>query len=224
MKDITYDQTDKTKKLPREKLGVPETLSDSELLEVLLEVPADSARHILKRLDPAKEIPSVKDLAPDLNETKAQVFQAILEFGRRRWGPVKTRIRHPQDIYHLVRHYAQRRQEQFLCISLNGAHEVLAVRVVTIGLVNRTIVHPREVFADPLADRAFAVAVAHNHPSGQLEPSPEDDEITFRLREAADLLGLPLLDHVIFSGQSFFSYRQKGKLKPPGCEASPVPR
>jgi DNA repair protein RadC len=136
----------------------------------------------------------------------------MLEFGRRRWGAAGARIRQPQEIHDLVKHHADRKQERFLCISLNGAHEVLALRIVSIGLVNRTIVHPREVFADPIIDRAAAVIVAHNHPSGHLEPSPEDDEITFRLKAAADILGLNFLDHLIFSESTWYSYRQSGRM------------
>jgi DNA repair protein RadC len=147
-----------------------------------------------------------------IGQTKACSIVAMLEFGRRRWGAAGTRINHPEDIYALVRHHADRRQERFICISLNGAHEVLAVRIVTIGLVNKTIVHPREVFADPILDRSSAVIVAHNHPSGQLIPSGEDDEVTERLRAASEILGLHFLDHVIFSDRSFFSYRQAGKF------------
>jgi DNA repair protein RadC len=135
----------------------------------------------------------------------------MLEFGRRKWAG-GVRIKHPQDIFNLIRHYADRRQERFLCMSLNGAHEVIATRVVTIGLVNRTIVHPREVFADPLMDRASAVIVAHNHPSGQLSPSPEDDEITLRLKATAEILGFNFLDHVIFSDTAYFSYRQSNRI------------
>jgi DNA repair protein RadC len=133
--------------------------------------------------------------------------------GRRRWGRQETRISFPEDAYTLVRQYADRRQERFICISLNGAHEVLAVRVVTVGLVNRTIVHPREVFSDPIQDRASAVCVAHNHPSGKLVPSGEDNEITRRLREAANILGLRFLDHLIFSESGYFSYSQSGQLE-----------
>jgi DNA repair protein RadC len=68
------------------------------------------------------------------------------------------------------------------------------------------------VFADPLLDRASAIAVAHNHPSGQLRPSPEDDEITFQLVQSAKILGLRFLDHVIFTDTGFYSYRQTGRL------------
>jgi DNA repair protein RadC len=79
--------------------------------------------------------------------------------------------------------------------------------------VNRTIVHPREVFADPIQDRASAIVVAHNHPSGNLEPSDEDYGITRRLKKAADILGLNFLDHLIFSETSFFSFNREGLIR-----------
>jgi DNA repair protein RadC len=113
----------------------------------------------------------------------------------------------------MIRHFGSRSQEHFICLSLNGAHELLACRTVTIGLVNRTVVHPREVFSDPLLDRASAVIVAHNHPSGQLLASKEDDEITFRLSSAAELLGIKLLDHLVFSLEGYYSYSLQGKME-----------
>jgi len=78
------------------------------------------------------------------------------------------------DLLPHLRHYADRKQEHFLCASINGANEILNIRVVSIGLIDRSPIHPREVFADALSDRASAVIVAHNHPSGGLEPSPSD--------------------------------------------------
>jgi DNA repair protein RadC len=207
---------------PRERLlrGGPASLSDRELLAILLNTGIRGknvvalAGELLELLDRSKGIPSIQDLSAlgGMGQGKACAVAAMLEFGRRRWGIAGTRIRRPQDIYAILRHHADRKQERFLCLSLNGAHEVLALRIVSIGLVNRTIVHPREVFADPIIDRAAAVIVAHNHPSGQLKPSPEDDEITARLMAAADLLGLSFLDHMIFTGRSWYSYRQSGRL------------
>ena len=203
---------------PREKLvrGGPEALSDRELLCILLNTGIKGknvivlAEELLSKLDRSRAIPSVKELEEiaGLGESKAAVVAAMLELGRRHWTQGETSIRSPEDAYNLVRHYADRRQERFICISLNGAHEVLAVRIVTIGLVNRTIVHPREVFSDPLQDRASAVCVAHNHPSGKLKPSGEDDEITAKLRAAAEILGINFLDHIIFSTESYFSYAE----------------
>jgi DNA repair protein RadC len=76
----------------------------------------------------------------------------------------------------------------------------------------QTLVHPREVFADPLADRAAAVVAAHNHPSGNVEPSSEDREITDRLYRAGEVLGIPLLDHVIFGSRGYYSFLEEGEL------------
>ena len=90
----------------------------------------------------------------------------------------------------LISHLADRKQEHFLCISLNGANEVIANRVISVGLVNKTQVHPREVFADPITDRATAIIIAHNHPAGGLTPSKEDIEVTLQLKAAGETLGI----------------------------------
>ncbi|MDR0623244.1 MAG: DNA repair protein RadC [Treponema sp.] len=207
---------------PRERLLAmgPEALSDHELLAILLNTGIRGknvtllAKDLLERLDRNKDIPPVKELAclAGLGVSKACAVVAMLEYGRRRWGVSGARIKHPQDIFTLIRHYADRKQERFLCVSLNGAYEVLAIRVVTVGLVNRTIVHPREVFSDVIQDRAAAVIAAHNHPSGNLNPSSEDDGVTLTLTRAADVLGIRFLDHIIFSETAYFSYRQARKM------------
>ncbi|MDR0583737.1 MAG: DNA repair protein RadC [Treponema sp.] len=209
-------------KRPRERLlaNGPASLSDAELLAVILNTGTQGknvsilAGEVLGLLDRNKNIPRIEELSrlTGMGKTKASQVAAMLEFGRRRWGSVGTRVKQPLDIFTLVRHNADRKQERFISISLNGAHEALAVRVVTIGLLNRTIVHPREVFADLIQDRAAAFAVAHNHPSGKILPSSEDDEITERLRAAADILGLHFLDHLIFSENDWWSYRQNGRI------------
>ncbi|MDR2785756.1 MAG: DNA repair protein RadC [Treponema sp.] len=207
---------------PRERLVKhgPEALSDQELLAILLNTGirgknvAVLSGELLERLEQSKRIPTVKELAQmtGLGVSKAGAVVAMLEFGRRRWGVTGARIDHPSDAFSLVRHYANRKQEYFICISLNGAHEALAVRVITVGLVNRTIVHPREVFADALGDRACAIICAHNHPSGMTEPSREDDAVTESLKCAADVLGINFLDHLIFTDGSYFSYCQANRL------------
>ncbi|MDR0389977.1 MAG: DNA repair protein RadC [Spirochaetaceae bacterium] len=207
---------------PRERLSQhgPAALSDRDLLAVILNSGIRGknvlvlAQELLEHLDRIKGMPSIDDLAglSGLGASKAGTILAMLEFGRRRWGPTGSKITHPSDAFALIRHYADRKQERFLCLSLNGAHELLAVRVVTLGLVNRTIVHPREVFSDPLADRASAVIVAHNHPSGQLCPSSEDEDITMQLLTAAEILGIHFLDHVIFSEEGYYSFSQSRRL------------
>jgi DNA repair protein RadC len=208
---------------PRERLcrEGPSALADKELLAILLNTGVkgknvlELATDILELLEKKRDMPSVQEitLLTGMGSAKACVIAAMLEFGRRRWGIRGTKIRSPADIYPLIRHYADRKQERFIGVSLNGAHEVIAIRIVTIGLVNQTIAHPREVFADMIADRANAAIVAHNHPSGSVDPSTEDDNMTARLREAGKILGINLLDHVIFTESAFYSYSQDGRLK-----------
>jgi DNA repair protein RadC len=83
---------------------------------------------------------------------------------------------------------------------------------VSIGLIDRSPVHPREVFADAVADRASGIVVAHNHPAGGLDPSPADVEITHPLKQAGEIVGIALLDHIIFNRSGYFSFLAAGKL------------
>jgi len=103
-------------------------------------------------------------------------------------------------------------QEVFAVMSLNGANEPIKTRWVTVGLLDCNQVHPREVFADPLMDRAASIIVAHNHPSGTLEPSPEDLAITKRLQKAGEVLGIKVLDHLIVTTSGLISLKQKGHM------------
>ncbi len=137
---------------------------------------------------------------------------AAWELSRRKLCLSSTRITSPEALFTQVVRWAERPQEVFLSATLNGAQELIRLRVITIGLVNRTLVHPREVFAPALSDRSAGILVAHNHPSGQLQPSKEDLDVTSRLKQAGELLGIPLLDHLIFSRQAFVSLKQLGHL------------
>lgn len=211
-----------THERPREKLqhkGV-QSLTDAELLAILLgsgtkghNVLAVSSR-LLKTLDGAGPAPSLEDLCKvsGVGIAKATLIIAALEFARRRIRPRGVQIKFPPDVYPLIRHMADRRQEHFLCISLNGANEVIAVRTVSVGLVNRSLVHPREVFADPITDRAAAVIVAHNHPTGNLNPSQDDLAVTHQLKAAGRTLGIQLLDHLIFDQDSYYSLLESGEI------------
>jgi DNA repair protein RadC len=169
--------------------------------------PADYALFVKGRLLGIIEAKKV-----GVGPAKASLIAAALEFARRRIRPEGLRISFPPDVLPLIRHYADRRQEHFISVSLNGANEVIAARVVSVGLVNKTQVHPREVFADPLTDCAAAVIVAHNHPSGTLEPSQEDIETTGRLKSAGEILGIRLLDHIVFNQKGYCSFLEKGLL------------
>ena len=194
-------------------------LSDHELVALTLRsgtkrMPVVPLAHRATRaLDTANEEVNLETLSAldGMGYTKAGTILAALELGRRYSGVYLNRVHSATDVYPLVRHYSDRKQEHFICLSLNGAHEVLAIRVVSIGILNKTIVHPREVFGDPISDRAAAIVVCHNHPSGQLEPSEEDIAITRRLSEAGELLGINLLDHLILSPRGgYYSFVESG--------------
>ena len=115
-------------------------------------------------------------------------------------------VRTPADAYQVLERYRTRRREHFFALTLDGAHKITAVRIVAIGIVNRSLVHPREVFRRAITDNAAAIIVAHNHPSGSLEPSDEDHEVTRRLVEAGQLLGISVLDHLVISREGYFSF------------------
>ncbi|MCX7010075.1 MAG: JAB domain-containing protein, partial [Kiritimatiellaeota bacterium] len=118
-----------------------------------------------------------------------------------------------QDVLPLVADIAGKQQEYFVCISLNGANEVIEKRVVTIGLLDKSPVHPREVFADVIADRAAAVIFAHNHPSGDLQPSETERHAHDQLTEAAKILGLRVLDHLIVTKKGHYSFLEAGLIQ-----------
>jgi DNA repair protein RadC len=207
---------------PREKLlrrGAG-ALSDQELLAVLLGkgTPETDVMTLAARLAKVIDEKGLGVQAEDLREfdgvgdAKATLVLAALEFARRRIKPEGAKIETPADLLPHVRHYADRKQEHFLCASINGANEILNIRVVSIGLVDRTPVHPREVFADALSDRASAIVVAHNHPSGGLEPSAADIEVTRQLKAAGSVMGISLLDHIIFNRSAYYSFLEAGQL------------
>ncbi len=186
-------------------------LSDEELLIIILGrgVRGNSVTKIAKQLakyldnsyeavDDTVKIDAIKKIK-GVGEAKATTIMAALEYVRRRVKPEGIKITSPTDIVPLICHHGDKKQEMFFCIMLNGANEVIKVQIITIGLVNRTQVHPREVFADAIAKRASSIIVAHNHPSGNLTPSTADIDVTKRIKEAGKILGIQLLDHIIFS-------------------------
>jgi len=206
---------------PREKLQTKgaEALSDLELLAILLGSGIEGhdvmtvAGQLLRFLDKNEKY-SLEDLQEieGVGPAKATLIAAALEFSRCRIRPEGLKIKHPTDVLPLISYLADRKQEHFIGISLNGANEVIASRVITVGLVNATQIHPREVFADPIIDRACAIIIAHNHPSGALTPSQEDIAITGRLKAAGETVGIRLTDHIIFNQKGYYSLMEHGEL------------
>lgn len=208
---------------PREKMELKgaESLSDLELIMLLVssgtaEKPVNEVSSELLALLDKSEEPDYKSICAikGLGRAKSSQILAALELGRRRMKKygIGPSISSPGDIFREVRHYATRDQEQFIVLVLNGAHEVLNVFVATVGLVNKTLVHPREIFSDAIQRRGTAIAIAHNHPSGKLEPSEDDINVTKRILISGDILGIKVLDHIIFSSSSYYSFLEHGLM------------
>ena len=207
---------------PREKLlsKGPMALSDSELLAILIGSGMKGtnalalATKILRKVDLRSDKLDVAALEeiPGVGPAKASRIAAAFELVRRHLQREGERVREAKDVLPFVQQIRDKKQEYFVCLSLNGANEVIENRVVTVGLLDSNQVHPREVYADPLTDRAASIIVAHNHPSGTLEASPEDVALTDRLARAGKLLGIPLLDHIIVTKRGYLSLKQAGYL------------
>ncbi len=128
-------------------------------------------------------------------------------YGRQR------RVRNSRDIYKAFReHFATLDREQFLVILLDTKNAIIGFNVVSMGTLNGSLVHPREVFKPAILGNAAAVILLHNHPSGDPAPSTEDRTITARLRQAGDILGITLLDHVIIGDGTYASFAEQQLL------------
>ncbi len=207
---------------PREKLRErgASALTDEELVAAILgrgvkglDVVAMS-KSVAKLIRKHKESLSVDHLTsvPGMGLAKAAQILSAFELARRYLLKETVKITSAKDILPLVADIAAKQQEYFVCISLNGANEVIEKRIVTIGLVNSSQIHPREVFADVIADRAAAVIFAHNHPSGDPKPSDVDAKTHKQLTEAGKILGLRILDHIIVTKKGYFSFQEAGLI------------
>jgi len=121
----------------------------------------------------------------------------------------KTPIIGSRDAYELLRRYAHSKQETYLTINLDSQHVPISVNIITIGILNKTMVHPREIFRKAIAESAESIITAHNHPSGNLDPSPEDKEIADTIQKAGEILHIPVLDQLIISQDGFTSQYDK---------------
>jgi len=116
------------------------------------------------------------------------------------------------DALQYLKFIRNKKQEYVICLSLDSGDRLIARRTVTIGLLSSCLVHPREIFSGPLKDRAAAIIIAHNHPSGSAEPSKQDVKVTNQLVAAAQLLGITFRDHIIVTRDSYFSFRKERLL------------
>lgn len=141
-------------------------------------------------------------------------WEAVLELSRRALSAAPSRpepVRRAADLFRRFRfRFSGDRVESFLVLLLDPGNRPLREVRVSTGTLTASLVHPREVFAPAVEGRAAAVLLVHNHPGGDPSPSPEDREVTRRLRSAGGILGIPVLDHVIIGDCSYFSFREDG--------------
>ena len=206
---------------PREKLKEKgaQALSDIELIAIILgsgnkeqDVMTLSSK-IARLIAENKEKISLEMLSnvEGIGLAKASKILAGFELARR-YIKESIKITDVKDVLPLLNDIAGKQQEYFVCISLNGANEVIEKRIVTVGLLDKSQVHPREVFADVITDRAASVILSHNHPSGELKPSNSDLKIHEQLVEAGKILGIKVLDHIIISKKGYFSFQEEGLI------------
>ncbi|NLJ74884.1 MAG: DNA repair protein RadC [Firmicutes bacterium] len=213
---------------PRERLVRygPERLSNKELLAILLRTGIKSksavalAESLLAKFGSLRGLASasyeellrVKGIGP----AKAADILAAFELAKRLADSrieFKGVINSPQDAAEMVlRELSLEQKEHFMIIMLNTKHRVIAKKVISIGHLNASLVHPREMFKEAIRRSSAAVILVHNHPSGDLTPSEDDISTTRRLVEAGQLLGIQVLDHIIVGDNRYLSFREKGLL------------
>ncbi len=210
---------------PREKLEArgAEALSDQELLALLLRTGC-SGQGVLELSEAV-----LKTFASGLSRTpygrlrdfkgvgasRAAVLVGAFELARRLSGQAEQRpvLDSPSRVLDQVPAGIRAgRKEHFLAFYLNARSQLVHHETVSVGTLSASLVHPREVFAPALSHSAAALIVAHNHPSGDCSPSPEDKDATRRLSRAGELMGIPLLDHLIVSDGGFFSFKEHGLM------------
>jgi DNA repair protein RadC len=149
-----------------------------------------------------------------IGPARAAALTATFELGRRAHErePARAPIRGPEDVLAQTRDLARARKEHFAVLLLNARHEMQSREIVSIGSLNASIVHPREVFLPAILHSAASVVLVHNHPSGDPEPSEEDLSITRRLVEVGELVGIQVLDHVIVAARGVVSLRSRQLL------------
>ena len=207
---------------PREKMdrNGPQVLSDIELLAVLLGSGIKGkdvfkvAKDILKLVQKDFNGINLKNLKniDGVGVAKASQIIAAIEFSKRFLIKDRIKVTCSNDIVKMTEELKDKKQEYFITFTLDGAHNLIEKGTVFIGTLNQNLVHPREIFADAITDRAAGILLVHNHPSGNTEPSKEDINITDRLIEVGKLIGIDVVDHIIISKDGYFSFNEKGMI------------
>jgi DNA repair protein RadC len=214
---------------PRERLKQfgPEALSAQELLALIIGRGVSKksvmtiAQELLIKFGNIKAISeaTIEELSQikGIGFAKAVQIKACFELGKRKDLEPEFKdfdIKEPQSVVKAIwASIKDKAKEHFKLILLNARNRILGISTISIGSLNASIVHPREVFKDAISHNAYSVVLAHNHPSGDPEPSEDDLTMTKRLTEAGKILGIDVLDHIIITKTGFFSFKEKGLLR-----------
>lgn len=212
---------------PREKLSSrgEACCRDDELLAVLLRVGnrrepvLDFARRILfevggiAKLEQAQvgELRKIRGVGLCRAATLVAAF-ALARRAAKSWQPGETFSDSRQIFQHYQPRFQVLRKERFYALLLDSKNRLIREELVSEGTLTASLVHPREVFGPAIREAAAAIIVLHNHPSGDPQPSPEDHEVTRRLKDNGKMLGIPLLDHLILGKEGYFSFFEKGQI------------
>jgi DNA repair protein RadC len=211
---------------PRERLQKfgPEALSAQELLALVIGrgIPKKSviniAQELLGKFGNVKAISqaTIEELSQikGIGLAKAAQIKASFELGRREDLEPETinfDIKNPESVVKAIRaSIKDKAKEHFKLILLNPRNKIIGISTISIGTLNASLVHPREVFKDAIMHSAASVVLAHNHPSGDPEPSEDDLKITKKLVESGKILGIEVLDHIVIGKNGFLSFKEKG--------------
>ena len=199
----------------------PNTLSDNELLAILLGGNgARAADAVLEQCCGVQRLPheGPEDLAriDGVTPRGAAVISAAVELGRRtltRPAPDKPRLGSPREVAtYLLPHHGSYAVEKFGIVTLNAKHRLVRTSILSSGTTDASLVHPGLVYRAAAADRASAIIIFHNHPTGDPTPSGDDVALTARLQEAGVIMGIELLDHVILADSKYCSFKEMGRL------------
>lgn len=199
-----------------------ESFSDSELVAIALEkniknterFQSNRAEEVMEALYTSTSAEKLYEKLEkaDLDEGKKLEITALFELFRRTHGKRGKKILNANDVFDAIRHFFSEDQEKVITIGVNGANEVVYTSLITVGLVNMSLFHPREAFAEAIEKRCVGIFIAHNHPTRTLNPSENDRFLTKRIYEAGKILGVDLIDHIIFSDEGYYSLSEHKEL------------
>ena len=141
-----------------------------------------------------------------------QIREVQIQYGRKRKGAYDS-VKGPSSAVDFLRKVAPNNsQEHVIALYLDAAHQPIGYSIVSTGLASSCPIHPREIFQRAIGLGAHSLILSHNHPSGQVQPSAEDRQVTKQIKEAGNVLGIKLLDHIVFSDSSFYSFQESGEF------------